>query len=106
MNNMHVKKGDTVMVNSGNDKGVKGEVLKAMPKDNKVVVKGVNVRKKHMKPRKQGEAGGIIESEVAINASKVNLYCSKCGKGVRIRYEDKKDGKKVRVCSHCGKELD
>ena len=69
MNSMHVKKGDTVMVNSGNDKGVKGEVLQAMPKENKVVVKGVNVRKKHMKPRRQGEAGGIIEKEVAISAS-------------------------------------
>lgn len=103
---MHVKKGDTVMVNAGADKGVKGEVLKAMPKDNKVIVKGVNIRKKHMKPRKQGEAGGIIESEIAIPASRVNIYCSKCGKGVRIRYEVKSDGKKVRVCSHCGKELD
>ncbi len=106
MNNMHVKKGDTVMVNSGSDKGVKGEVLKAMPKDNKVVVKGVNIRKKHVKPRKQGETGGIIEREVAISASRVNVYCSKCGKGVRVRYEVKADGKKVRVCSHCGKELD
>ena len=77
---MHVKKGDTVMVNAGSDKGVKGEVLKAIPSENKVVVKGVNVRKKHMKPRKQGEAGGIIDVEVAIPASRVNLYCSKCGK--------------------------
>ena len=103
---MHVKKGDTVMVNAGSDKGVKGEVLKAMPSQNKVVVKGVNVRKKHMKPRKQGETGGIIEMEVAIPASRVNLYCSKCGKGVRIRYNVKSDGKKVRVCANCGKELD
>ena len=106
MNNMHVKKGDTVMVNAGNDKGAKGEVLKAMPKENKVVVKGVNVRKKHPKPRKQGEAGGIIEMEVAIPASKVNVYCSKCGKGVRVKYNVKADGKKVRVCASCGKELD
>lgn len=106
MNNMHVKKGDTVMVNAGNDKGAKGEVLKAMPKENKVIVKGVNVRKKHMKPRKQGEAGGIIEVEIAIPASKVNVYCSKCGKGVRVKYNVKADGKKVRVCASCGKELD
>ena len=102
---MHVKKGDTVMVNAGNDKGAKGEVLKAIPSENKVVVKGVNVRKKHMKPRKQGEAGGIIETEVAIPASRVNVYCSKCGKGVRVKYNIK-DGKKVRICSHCGKQLD
>ncbi len=103
---MHVKKGDTVMVNAGSDKGVKGEVLKAMPSEGKVIVKGVNVRKKHMKPKKQGEAGGIVEMEVAIPASRVNIYCSKCGKGVRVKYEEKSGGKKVRVCSHCGKELD
>ena len=105
MNNMHVKKGDTVMVNCGNDKGAKGEVLVALPKENKVIVKGVNVRKKHMKPRRQGEAGGIIEKEIAINASKVNVYCSKCGKGVRVKYTTKKDGTKVRVCAKCGAEL-
>ena len=105
MNNMHVKKGDKVMVNSGNDAGKTGEVLVALPKENKVIVKGVNIRKKHMKPRKQGEAGGIIEKEIAINASKVNVYCSKCGKGVRVRYEVKKDGTKVRVCAKCGAEL-
>jgi len=106
MNSMHVKKGDTVMVNSGDDAGTKGEVLKALPSENKVIVKGVNVRKKHMKPRKQGEAGGIFEKEVAIPASRVNIYCSSCKKGVRIRYNVKNNGTKVRVCASCGKELD
>lgn len=105
MNNIHVKKGDTVMVNSGADKGKKGKVLKAMPSDNKVVVEGVNVRTKHVKPRKQGEAGGIVKAEVAINASKVNVYCDKCKKGVRIKHEEKKDGTKVRVCAKCGSEI-
>jgi large subunit ribosomal protein L24 len=103
---MHVKKGDTVMCNSGNDAGKKGEVLVAIPSENKVIVKGVNVRKKHVKPRKQGEAGGILETEVAIPASKVNIYCSSCKKGVRVRYKVKSDGTKVRVCASCGKELD
>lgn len=102
---MHVKKGDKVMVNAGNDAGKTGEVLKALPKENKVVVKGVNVRKKHMKPRKQGEAGGIVETEIAINASNVNVYCDKCKKGVRVKYTTKKDGTKVRVCAKCGAEL-
>ena len=102
---MHVKKGDKVMVNSGNDAGKTGEVLVALPKENKVVVKGVNVRKKHMKPKKQGEAGGIIETEIAINASKVNVYCDKCNTGVRVRYETKKDGTKVRKCAKCGAEI-
>lgn len=105
MNNIHVKKGDTVMVNSGADKGKKGKVLQAMPADNKVVVEGVNVRTKHVKPKKQGEAGGIVKSEVAINASKVNVYCEKCKQGVRIKHETKKDGTKVRICAKCGTEL-
>lgn len=102
---MHVKKDDTVIVNSGADKGKKGKVLRVAPADNKVVVEGVNVRSKHVKPRKQGEAGGIIKAEVAIPASKVNVYCDKCKKGVRIRHEEKKDGTKVRVCAKCGAEI-
>ena len=105
MSSMHVKKGDTVVVNSGSDKGKKGKVLIAYPKTNKVLVEGVNVRSKHTKPKKAGEAGGIVKSEVAINASKVNLLCSKCGKGVRARVEIAKDGTKTRVCSKCGTEI-
>lgn len=105
MNNMHVKKGDVVVVNSGADAGKKGKVLEAMPKDNKVVVEGVNVRTKHVKPRKVGEAGGLVKVELAINASKVNLYCSKCNAPVRAKKEIKKDGTKVRVCAKCGTEF-
>ena len=98
---MRIKKGDTVLVLSGNDKDKKGEVLEVMPKDSKVVVKGVNVRKKHIKPRKQGEEGGIISIECAIDSSKVNVVCSKCGKSARIGYKTEKD-KKVRICKKCG----
>ena len=71
---MRIKKGDTVLVLSGNDKDKKGEVLEVMPKDSKVVVKGVNVRKKHIKPRKQGEEGGIIPVECAIAKRVMLLY--------------------------------
>ena len=98
---MRIKKGDTVQVLSGNDKGKTGEVLKVLPKDSKLVVKGVNVRKKHIKPRKQGEEGGIIPVECAINSSKVNVVCSKCGKPARIGYKVEND-KKVRICKKCG----
>ena len=98
---MKIKKGDTVQVLSGKDKGKKGEVLEIIPKDSKVVVKGVNVRKKHIKPRKQGEEGGIISIECAIDSSKVNVVCSKCGKSARIGYKTEKD-KKVRICKKCG----
>ena len=98
---MKVKKGDTVQVLSGNDKGKKGEVLEVIPKDSKVVVKGVNVRKKHIKPRKQGDEGGIITVECAINSSKVNVVCPKCGKSTRVEYKVE-DNKKVRICKKCG----
>ena len=98
---MRIKTGDTVQVLSGNDKGKTGEVLEIIPKDSKIVVKGVNVRKKHVKPRKAGEEGGIIPVECAIDSSIVNVVCPKCGKTTRIEYKIEKD-KKVRVCKKCG----
>ena len=104
MNKLHIKTGDTVVVLSGDDKGVKGEVIAVSPEEGKVLVKGVNIIHKHVKPRKQGEAGGIIDAEGAIYASKVALYCSKCDKGVRVKMKEV-DGKKVRVCAKCGQEL-
>ena len=101
---MRIKKGDTVLVLSGNDKDKKGEVLEVMPKDSKVVVKGVNVRKKHIKPRKQGEEGGIIPLECAIHSAKANVVCPKCGKATKIGYVEEK-GEKVRVCKKCGAKI-
>ena len=102
---MRIKKGDTVKVLSGNDKGKTGEVLEVIPKTEKIVVKGVNIRKKHVKPRKQGEEGGIISVEVAIHSSKVNVVCPKCGKATRIGFKEGKDNKKVRVCKKCNAEI-
>ena len=101
---MKIRKGDTVQVLAGNDKGKTGEVLEVIPKDSKVVVKGVNVRKKHIKPRKQGEEGGIIPVECAIDSSKVNVVCPKCGKSTRIEYKIE-DDKKVRICKKCGAKI-
>ena len=101
---MRIRKGDTVKVLSGNDKGKTGEVLEIIPKTNKIVVKGVNIRKKHVKPRKQGEEGGIIPLECAVLASKVNVVCPKCGKATRIGYSEEK-GEKVRVCKKCGAKI-
>ena len=101
---MKIRKGDNVQVLSGNDKGKTGEVLEVIPGTNKIIVKGINIRKKHVKPRKQGEEGGIISVECAIHASKVNVVCPKCGKATRIGYEVDKD-KKVRVCKKCGAKL-
>ena len=101
---IHVKKDDTVVVISGNDKGKKGKVLEVSPKEGKVIVEGANKVKKHVKPRRQGETGGITEVEGAIYACKVQLYCDKCGKGVRAKHV-MQDGKKVRVCAKCGANL-
>ena len=105
MAKMHIKKGDTVVVLSGDDKGAQGEVLAVSPEEGKVLVKGVNIIHKHVKPRKQGENGGIIDAEGAIYASNVTLYCPTCKKGVRVRHEIV-DGKKVRVCAKCGRKFD
>ena len=101
---MRIKKGDNVQVLSGNDKGKTGEVLEVIPKEDKIVVKGVNVRKKHVKARKQGDESGIIPVECAIPASKVNVVCPKCGKVTKVGYRVDND-KKVRVCKKCGAEL-
>lgn len=101
---MRIKKGDTVQVLSGNDKGKTGEVLQVIPKADKIIVKGINIRKKHVKPRKQGEEGGIIPVEVAIPSAKVNVVCSKCGKATRIGYSEEK-GEKIRICKKCGNKI-
>ena len=101
---MRIKKGDKVQVLAGNDKGKAGEVLEIIPKEDKIIVKDVNIRKKHVKPRKQGEEGGIISVECAIPSSKVNVVCPKCGKTTRVGYSIEKDGK-VRICKKCGAKL-
>ena len=104
MKTLHVKKGDKVIVISGKDKGVKGEVVEVSVEERKVIVSNANTVKKHVKPRRQGEAGGIVEVEGAIYADKVQLYCAKCKKATRVAHKVNGD-KKVRVCVKCGAEL-
>ena len=101
---MNVKKGDTVVVLSGKDKGKQGKVQSTIPAESKVVVEGVNLVTCHTKPRRQGEEGGIVRREAALYASKVQVVCSKCGKGTRVAHKIE-DGKKIRVCKHCGAGL-
>ena len=103
---MHVKKSDKVVVLSGVDKGKKGTVLFIDPKKRKVVVEGVKMVSKHKKPRKQGEPGGIIKQEAAINACKVMLICPKCGVPTRTGREILNDGSIVRVCKKCREQID
>ena len=101
---MNVKKGDTVVVLSGKDRGKQGKVLGTVPKSTKIVAEGINMVTCHVKPRKQGETGGIVQREAAMYASKVQVVCPKCNKGTRIAHKIE-NGKKTRVCKHCGAEL-
>ena len=109
---MNIKTGDTVVLLTGkyeekkdkNGKVITHKVIAVSPKEDKVIAEGVNKVHKHVKPRKQGDQGGIIDTEGAIYACKVALYCAKCGKGVRVKTVVE-DGKKVRVCAKCGAKL-
>ncbi len=101
---MKIKKNDTVVVLSGKDRGKQGKVLGTVPADGKVVVEGVNMATCHVKPRKQGEEGGIIKREAAIAVCKVQVICPKCSKPTRVAHKVE-NGKKTRVCKHCGAEL-
>lgn len=101
---MKIKKGDTVQVLSGNDKGKTGEVLEVIPKTAKLIVKGINIRKKHIKPKKQGDEGGIVPMEMNIHSSKVNVVCPKCNKVTRIGLSKEKN-EKIRICKKCGAKI-
>ena len=103
---LHVKKGDSVVVISGKDKGKKGKVLVALPKDGKVIVEGINMSTKHKKPSKSVQQGGIIHQESPVFSSKVMLWCDKCKKGVRIGHKLLDDKTKVRYCRDCGDVFD
>lgn len=102
---MHVKTGDNVVVLSGKDKGKQGKIIAVSPKENKVIVEGINIVSKHAKARKAGQEGGIIKTEGAMYASKVQLVCSHCGKGTRVAHKIMEDGKKKRSCKKCGEVL-
>ncbi len=102
---MKIKKGDEVIVLTGRDKGTKGEVLSVLPADNRVVVQGVNVVKKHQKPT-QFAAGGIVEKELSIHVSNVAIVDPKSGDATRVGYKVNKDGSKVRVAKKSGEELE
>ena len=104
MANLNVKKDDVVIVLSGDDKGAKGKVIATSPEEGKVIVEGVNIIHKHVKARRQGETGGIVDAEGAIYASRVALYCPHCDKGVRTKAQMDGDTK-VRVCVKCGAKL-
>jgi len=102
---MHIKTNDTVVVLSGKDKGKQGKVISVDPKAAKALVEGVNVGKRHKKPRKQGEPGGIISKETPIYTAKLMRVCPKCDKPTRPAHEFDKEGKKTRVCKKCNAKI-
>jgi large subunit ribosomal protein L24 len=101
---MNVKKGDEVIVIAGKDKGKTGKVVQVIPSQDKVVVEGVAIVKRHTKPTQKMPQGGIIEKEAAIHVSNVMPFCSTCKKGVRVAHTIE-NGTKTRVCRKCGKAL-
>jgi large subunit ribosomal protein L24 len=101
---LHVKKDDTVIVISGKDKGKQGKVVEVSLKEGKVIVEGINIVSKHVKPRRQGETGGIVKVEGAMYADKVAVYSNTCKAGRRTKTVVE-NGKKIRVCAKCGKEI-
>ena len=101
---VHVKSGDTVRILSGKDKGKQGKVLEVSPKEGKVIIEGLNMGQKHVKPRKMGQSGGILTVERPLYSCKVQLVCPKCSKPTRIGHKILSDGSKQRQCKHksCG----
>ena len=102
---MKIRKGDTVKIISGNDKGKTGKVLAVFPKEERVAVEGINLKKKHVRPRRQGQKGEVVLIPAPLPIARMMLLCAKCGKAARIGYRIGERGGKARVCKKCGGEL-
>ncbi len=101
---MKIKKGDTVLIISGKDKGKKAKVLESFPRQNKIIVEGINLVKRHRRPRREREKGQIVEVPKPINVSNVKLVCPKCGRPTRLGYRLTEKGKH-RICKKCNQEI-
>lgn len=101
---MKIKKGDTVKIISGKDRGKSGKVLRALPEAERIIVEGVALRKKHQRPRRQGQKGEVVSLPSPIHASNAMLFCRHCGRGVRAGYQTIGDTK-TRVCKKCKNEI-
>ena len=101
-----VRKNDTVQVLAGREKGKQGKVIRVLPDEDRVVIEGVNIRKRHTKPRRQGEQAGIVEFPAPLHVSNVAVVCSKCGKPARVGFRFLADGTKVRHCKRCDEVIE
>lgn len=102
---MKIKKGDTVKIIFGNDKGKQGKVLAVFPEEGKIVVEGVNIKKKHVRPKQQGKKGELVRIPAPFQVSRVMIVCSQCGKPTRVGYKINDPSQKARVCKKCGGEI-
>lgn len=103
---VHVKKGDTVEILAGKDKGKKGKILKVFPDENRVIVEGINIIYRHTRPTQDNPQGGIIENEGPVHVSNVQLICPQCGDKARTGKRILNDGRKVRFCKSCDEIVD
>jgi large subunit ribosomal protein L24 len=101
---MKVKKGDNVLITAGKDKGRTGKIMKAFPRELKILVEGINLKKKHVRPKREGEKGQVVEIPAVLDISNIKIICPKCGKATRIGYALDKDVKK-RICKKCKQEI-
>lgn len=101
---MKIRNGDTILVISGKDKGRTAKILKSFPKEGKILVEGINLKSKHLRPKKQGEKGQVVKIAAPIDISNVKLLCPKCGKPARVGYAAR-DNKKYRMCKKCKAEI-
>lgn len=101
---MKLKKGDNVLITAGKDKGRTAKILKSLPKQGKILVEGINLKKKHVRPKRQGEKGQMIQLPAPLDISNVKIICPKCGKAARTGYKADKD-RKFRICKKCGQEI-
>ena len=100
---MKFKTGDQVLITSGKDRGRKGKIIRTLPKYGKIVVEGMNIHKKHARPKRQGDKGQVVQIPAPMDASNIKIICSKCSKAVRVGYKITSD-KKYRICKKCGEE--
>ena len=97
---MKVKKGDNVLIIAGKDKGRTGKIMKSIPKEMRVLVEGINLKKKHVRPKRDGEKGQVVEIPAALDISNIKIICPKCGKATRIGYKTEGEMKN-RICKKC-----
>jgi len=101
---MKIKKGDTVLIISGKDRGRTGKVFKALPRNAGILVEGINLKKRHVRPKREGEKGQIIQTPAVLDVSNVKIICPKCGKAARVGYKTEEE-KKSRICKKCKQDI-